>query len=691
MIDGSLLNSWHMLLEVIESGDPCAAMRSLVPGLAANQAQELCLLMTSLADTAEEGATREARRTAARAISGDFPRYAPPSKRQMVAVPPATPTPGPSLEAAQVRLATGIRRPRASGSAPDNRSEKQEDLLKDRNVQFLLAFARQVAGSCPRVRDALETARPELCLLALYGKRRRRTLRGLAQNLQRAARWLEGGLAALPAASEVQLADLLGDMGDQPCGRHAPAAMVKTFDLVWGMLGIPTIVSPLSRGIAGRLCEAISRDALAPVRKALHLPLVAILALEMEISEGPRSSLSDREYALGGAELTKVYVSARWGDMEFLDFSAMALHNEFWGGEACFMQTKTSGPGRATEVLPCWVSRLHTLSSKDWVGPYLARLESSGLSPPKGCFLMDPVSGGPMSYDVKLRLTRALWAKLKIKGAAVALGAKGAVALDDGATLPPAFCALLGEHCARGALPFLGFQLGLDKDTYLRYFGRWVPGDSVDDYTRESRRGVLLGVKLVMEAIHRGWRPDESMSGQRAVDRGGPSADIKHLLFWDVLGSPQPTSASSAAPPLVAAPPSQASWANGAAKPLPDGELSDSAGPVSIDFPPQGANQVAVTRLPRQGGKLDRAHTLREPSEAMDAKQPRLTTCGYTLGVDILYFKVFTFVWPHIGNVKFARKCGRRGCAAELELLVPEDGASDSSSGSSSVSLDGQL
>ena len=103
------------------------------------------------------------------------------------------------------------------------------------------------------------------------------------------------------------------------------------------------------------------------------------------------------------------------------------------------------------------------------------------------------------------------------------------VASEGPIFLPPGFSELHTEHGARGLMAYLGSQLGISKPE-LNNLGRWKPQESVDDYVRDNRLSVLRVVKRIVVAVRSGWRPDESFTVERALDRCG-DADASSFAF----------------------------------------------------------------------------------------------------------------------------------------------------------------
>ena len=326
---------------------------------------------------------------------------------------------------------------------------------------------------------------------------------------------LRGSNCALFTLTEQELVDYLFDRADEPCGKSAPEAVVRYLGLAWKKWGMPPIVSELATGTAVQLRALLSKNNLKAVRKAFNLPLVLVVAAELAVAEPESSGLSPLELAVLGLEVLKVYLSARGHDTQHLCYSRMKWAQEVWGTEEGFVETKTTGAGCRVEVLPAWISRCHSFTGKDWAAAWTTYLEKVELLPPPepGYILQDPETGSRMTYDVKLRLTRTVWSKLSLKRAAGWLGMN-----CSWEYVPNEFAQLLGEHSARGVLDTWGLECGIAKER-LQFLGRWTPQESVDDYARTSRALVIGVVKEVTDWIQAGGRPDEALTGLRALDR----------------------------------------------------------------------------------------------------------------------------------------------------------------------------
>ena len=105
---------------------------------------------------------------------------------------------------------------------------------------------------------------------------------------------------------ECELINILYDKADKPCGRTTPSRIVSQVGMAFAKRGLPPIITDLSRGVAASLKAALSSDIPRAVRKALNLPGVVILAMELAVLDPDAYGLGPLEVALMGAELAKV-------------------------------------------------------------------------------------------------------------------------------------------------------------------------------------------------------------------------------------------------------------------------------------------------------------------------------------------------------------------------------------------------
>ena len=493
----------------------------------------------------------------------------------------------------------------------------------------------------------MATARPDAALLSLFGKRRKRTLWAMAQDLLRLKKSV-GSKAELFQIEESDLMNVMFDQADKPCGKSFPEKLVRTVALVWERLGLPPTVTVASRGLAAALKVQLSEANLQAVRKALTPLIITICAMELEVAEG---QIEGQELLIMGTELIKVYTSSRWDDVRHLDAQGLKLTDTFWGGERGFLQTKMSGAGCQTEVLPAWVARKHSISGKDWLGALLKKCEDQKLPWGKGYLLVDLDTAEPMEYEKKMRLTREILSDLDHAPAARLLEYPGN--WSGKRYLPKGVAATHTEHGARGWVAGMGLQLGLPKPR-LVFAGRWVPKDSVEDYARESRAAVLRNVEDVTLAIRKGWRPDESLTLDRMAERGVHIASMQDFVQYDPLRMNKEERAGDME---VIMKEEGLKLKEGVPPP-----------PPGVPEPSEGMTQVVIGTTAR--GLEGKLHFLK-PAKGPDANTAREVGCGKVLGREIRTWQVEEFEWPFISHVLFQRKCTHVGCQSKLKGLEP--------------------
>ena len=537
-----------------------------------------------------------------------------------------------------------------------------EECERKKWLSLLQVLVKVAPRHAAHVQGALACARPEQALAGLWGKRRARTLKAIVKTFQDLEAWT-GDKQATLQMSETDVLNFLMDIADRPCGKSVPEKILAHVDLVYRRLGLTTPIGMAARGQAALLKQQLARQAPREIRKALQPLLVVVVAMEAAVAD-EENSLAAEHRVIFGLELTKVYLSARWDDIEGLSRDGMKMREEFWGGERCFMSTKMTGPGCKTEVLPAWVARGHSFSGLDWVTPFV-RLLDAGFGGARGAVARDPWAGGRLDYVKKLRLTRVALEELDIAPACHFLGIP--TGCDGAVRLPRAYCALHTEHGARAFLSTLGMQLGIPKQR-LNFLGRWVPGDSVEDYTRESRGAVLGIVRELCERVRQGWRPDESVTADRAIDRGGPEADISAFVsrslpsgngppglpVWPEAIPELPAEASEVAVPRAVHPP----WESPRA--------ADAPAPAEVLDPSKGEPGDAQVAISIRAGHHKEARILHAIAGGPSGPEVEETCCGKTLGREIKSWERTSFRWPRVGHLDFDRRCRTKACMRAL-------------------------
>ena len=126
---------------------------------------------------------------------------------------------------------------------------------------------------------------------------------------------------------ETGVIDFIHAQAARPCGKGVPEKFIRQIRIVWNKLGLPPIVTTASASVAASLKKELSASNLRVVKQAITLPLLLVTAMELAIADG---DLMGEDRAVIGAELVKVYTSARFGDILHLDWSALKPQEIYW-------------------------------------------------------------------------------------------------------------------------------------------------------------------------------------------------------------------------------------------------------------------------------------------------------------------------------------------------------------------------
>ena len=374
--------------------------------------------------------------------------------RPLAALSAADPAVLPDTGGIQVKRARLCSR-RSGKQEPGHEKLQREDCERKKWIAVITGFLAAAPDDAVLVRDARAARRPCQALEGLWGKRRSRTLRAIAKTLGSLEAWM-GDRSKIFELTEVQLVDYLADRADEPCGKTVPEKVIAHVHLFFERTGLPTPVGRLAKGQAALLHKQLAATEPREIKKALQPLLLVVAAMEVAVADRANNFMGVEGRVVLGVELTKIYLSARWDDIEGLDARNMKLTNDYWGGERCFISTKMSGPGCHAEVLPAWVSR-RSFSGRDWVGPFKELLDMD-FGGKHGALARCPWTGGRMDYVRKMRLTRTVLMELDLREIMTILGLPTE---ETKVTLPPEFCMLHTEHGARAFFTTIGRQAGV--------------------------------------------------------------------------------------------------------------------------------------------------------------------------------------------------------------------------------------
>ena len=203
------------------------------------------------------------------------------------------------------------RTAKGAGAEDEEDQQKLDNLWADK----LIEMARTAPDDAEHLQTALRTKRPNKTILGLFGRRRSRTIRALVQDLQKVTDW-RGSMKAFWTMDETGVIDFIHAQAARPCGKGVPEKFIRQIRIVWNKLGLPPIVSTASSSVAASLKKELSASNPRVVKKAITLPLLLVVAMELAIADG---DLMGEDRAVIGAELVKVYTSARFDDILHLD------------------------------------------------------------------------------------------------------------------------------------------------------------------------------------------------------------------------------------------------------------------------------------------------------------------------------------------------------------------------------------
>ena len=404
---------------------------------------------------------------------------------------------------------------------PEQRQQDEDKALErwSREVLGILMEAGDIlpyAASVLKAKDGVEGHTALRCCRGL----RANTLKQRVTDWHPLRRWLLAtGHGPFPTEAQ-QLLDYLNVLWDASAPRSAYASLTSALGFFEAAgerpeaerLSNDASVQNAAKELAARRASAktqAEREAPTTTRQAPQLLVAQVVALERRVVD-PEASLYSRFYAW--TKLLRHWCSLRWDDTNGI--RPEELQRRARGVAGLLERSKTSGPDKATKVLPLFVSKeawvalpwletgLHFLENTDlaFTRDYLVPLPSRDLS--GSC-------GHRAQYSDALSLTRQLWASLTN-------------CYDDGALLRPEATLYWTEHSDRaGVTSWLG-ALGVPKEQ-RDFLGRWALSSMADRYARTATRIVenlqILAARAAREVLNGGpdlFGEEETLEGLRA-------------------------------------------------------------------------------------------------------------------------------------------------------------------------------
>ena len=352
-----------------------------------------------------------------------------------------------------------------------------------------------------------------------FGKgRRASTLRKHVKTWIKARDWMKKAFGYPWPRYPEEFALYLEARANEPCGRTVPGSIYKTFIFmeIAGEVEVEHQMSkaPAIRNVLEEIAIRLEGEAPRFTRKAWHLPVSAVSAMERSVMDG---GLTRFVRAYSWFRLIKLWAGLRFSDTKGLAYSSLKMEEH--GLSGVLSVTKTTGPGKKVSLLRIFINREAWLEDGRWLEEGWAIWEA--ISAEKGYkdrdfFLPMPtrdlegIVRRMSNYYTAAQMSQALFGELDTKG-----GDREIKLLESGVGT------LWTEHSERVTLRTWSAAAGV-PDRVMKLLGRWSP--TVDQgYERQNRRDVLKAQECVANFVKKslgGHDPfDEALVMQAVAER----------------------------------------------------------------------------------------------------------------------------------------------------------------------------
>ena len=369
-------------------------------------------------------------------------------------------------------------------------AEKQERIRWSKELKNLL-----LDGRCP----AVQGEDPGRELSRRFGKGRRvNTLRKHVKTWEKVAEWMMATFRHSWPEEPMEFALYLEARANEPCGRSVPSSIFKTLMFMENAGEIPPenqlCKSPAVKNVLEEVNMQLAESSGGFTRKAWHLPVRIVAEMEATVMD-ENSQEYTRCYAW--YRLIKVWTGMRYSDTCGMLESTVDLDK--FGFTAVLAKTKTTGPGKKTQLLRIWVNELCWIRHRHWleVGYDLwkrlgkeAGLGARDFGLPCPARDLRGFVKRPASYNVASKCSQALFNGLQCdyEGSTVPLLALGAGLLWT-------------EHSERTTMRTWADAAGISPEV-KKQMGRWVPTTD-QAYERTGRANVLRAQEKIASFIRK--------------------------------------------------------------------------------------------------------------------------------------------------------------------------------------------
>ena len=443
-----------------------------------------------------------------------------------------------SLIAGNIELAQKIFKSRRArmlqleGAIPEN-------IEAEETKRWAAEVARYVSlAGLPAKAVAEGTADPMATWLRLCGNRRPRTLRQSARSWAKFHSWLQLAHGSDWPRDESMVIDYLEELAQGGCQPSQPSSLLNSLQVLEAIGGIPREarlgLSPMLMNVVRNMGKTLGQGG-PPKRTAPVFTVAMALSAELGVCR-EEGSIAFR--ILCFVMLLMIWCSLRTDDVLWIDRSRAMLSE--LGFRGVLLRTKTSGVGRKVKELPIFVSRLVSLTGRDWLQIGVALYEEEARHFPGTLFLCKPRrdgSGFTRNYMDSALL--ANWMKWTIGQLAAPRRSMG-LWLEDGVDLlaPDEWISRWSGHSARHCLPSWSAALGVPGEQRA-FVGRWKAGIETDanSYVLTSRQIVQGVQELVVKAFSVG--DPKSFVETEVLEDLKTFAEERNLEWRQVLRSHQ--------------------------------------------------------------------------------------------------------------------------------------------------------
>ena len=393
----------------------------------------------------------------------------------------------------------------AAGGADER--QRIEDKEKARWTEKIVGILRD--ANAPILALAELTSNPQLAILAVVGRKRSKTLRGRVRTWVRVRVWLQCVHSVEYPAHLGHMIDFLADLEGGPCPKSLPTAVdlaLAFFEKCGGFAEKDCISSqPLWKlTVANLTCRLQERAGNLSTKKAPQYAISMLISLELKVCS------KDQKFyvrVLAWCKLLKNWMVLRWDDLQGLSRSRTTLTR--WCLRSVLGRSKTTGPGKRTGEVPCFVRTDCSFSGLDWLGigfdlfvhcPCGERVDRDFFLPAPTSDLTG-FSSRMLEYDYASALSRMLLLDLFTP----VRDSSGVWTESTTKLIRPPAQLFWSEHSPRHLVPSVTAVLGLPKDS-RDVCGRWGINSArqSSDYVLTARQIILDVQRVMMERICRG-------------------------------------------------------------------------------------------------------------------------------------------------------------------------------------------